>query len=122
MGDFKKLLVWQKAHALGLHAYRVAAGIRHSRDMGLRAQLVRAAMSIPANIVEGRHQRSEKEFARYLRIAFNSAVELEYHLIVATEIGAIPDAESAALLRELIEVRRMTHGLLQKLASTSSGP
>jgi hypothetical protein len=53
VSDFKKLLVWQKAHALGLHAHRVAMGIRRSQDLALRGQITRAAMSIPANIVEG---------------------------------------------------------------------
>ena len=72
-------------------------------------------MSIPANIVEGRRQDSEKEFARFLRIALNSGYELEYHLIVARDIGAISENDSASLLRELIEVRKMIHGLLNKL-------
>ena len=72
-------------------------------------------MSIPANIVEGRRQESEKEFARYLRISINSAFELEYHLIVARDIGVISEADAASLLRELIEVRRMLHGLLKRL-------
>ena len=106
MSDFKKLLVWQKAHALALHTHRVATRIRRLHDVALRAQLVRAAMSIPANIVEGRRQQSEKEFARFLRIALNSGCELEYHLIVARDIGAISDSESDALLREATEVRR----------------
>ena len=72
-------------------------------------------MSIPANIVEGRRQESEKEFARYLRISINSAFELEYHLMVARDIGAISEADAASLLRELIEVRRMLHGLLRRV-------
>ena len=73
-------------------------------------------MSIPANIVEGRRQDSEKEFARFLHIALNSGCELEYHLIVARDIGAISENDSASLLRELIEVRKMIHGLLNKLS------
>ncbi|MDQ6872694.1 MAG: four helix bundle protein [Gemmatimonadota bacterium] len=120
MSDFKKLLVWQKAHALGLHAHRVATGIRRFQDLALRGQITRAAMSIPANIVEGRRQESEKEFARFLRIAVNSGCELEYHLIVARDIGAISEADSASLLRELIEVRRMIHGLLKKITNSPS--
>ena len=72
-------------------------------------------MSIPANIVEGRRQESEKEFARFLRIALNSGCELEYHLIVARDIRVISETDSESLLRELIEVRKMLHGLLLKL-------
>ena len=75
-------------------------------------------MSIPANIVEGRRQESEKEFARFLRYALNSSSELEYHLIVARDIGVISESESASLLREVIEVRRMIHGLLKKISDT----
>jgi len=115
MSDFKKLHVWQKAHALALHAHRVGMGMRRSRDLALRGQIIRAAMSIPANIVEGRRQESEKEFARFLRIALNSGCELEYHLIVARDIGAISESDSDSLLREVIEVRKMLNGLLNKL-------
>jgi four helix bundle protein len=115
MGDFRKLLVWQKAHELGIRTYRAAAGIRRAQDLGLKSQIVRAAMSIPTNIVEVRHQQSEKEFVRFLRIAFNSAIELEYHLMVAREIGALAASETAALLEDLIEVRRMLHGLIQRV-------
>jgi four helix bundle protein len=77
-------------------------------------------MSIPANIVEGRRQESEKEFARFLRIALNSGCELEYHLIVARDIGAITESDADSLLRELIEVRQMIHGLLRKLGDRPS--
>lgn len=117
MSDFKKLHVWQKAHALALHAYRVATGMRRSQDIALRSQIIRAAMSIPANIVEGRRQDSEKEFARFLRIALNSGYELEYHLIVARDIGAISESDSESLLAETIEVRKMIHGLLNRIVN-----
>ena len=100
---------------MALHAHRVAMGIRRSHDVALRSQIIRAAMSIPANIVEGRRQESEKEFARFLRIAINSGCELEYHLIVARDIGVISEADSASLLRELIEVRQMLHGLVRTI-------
>lgn len=113
--DFKKLQIWHKAHALALHAHRVATGMRRPHDVALRSQIIRAAMSIPANIVEGRRQESEKEFARFLRIALNSGCELEYHLIVARDIRVISETDSESLLRELIEVRKMLHGLLLKL-------
>ncbi len=72
-------------------------------------------MSIPANIVEGRRQDSEKEFARFLRIALNSGCELEYHVIVARDIGVMSESDSESLLREVIEVRKMIHGLLNKI-------
>lgn len=71
-------------------------GIRRSHDVALRSQIIRAALSIPANIVEGRHQESEKEFARFLRIALNSGYELEYHVMVARDFEAMSDEEATA--------------------------
>ncbi|MFL5523508.1 MAG: four helix bundle protein, partial [Gemmatimonadaceae bacterium] len=56
MADFKKLLVWQKAHALAMGTYQMAKKIRRARDVAWRAQTIRAALSIPTNIVEGRRQ------------------------------------------------------------------
>jgi four helix bundle protein len=114
-GDFRKLKVWQKGHALALRVDRIASTIRSARHASLKNQLVRAAMSIPANIAEGRHQESERDFARFLRYSVNSAYELEYHLVVSQDTGAIAESEITSLLPELIEVRKMLHGLLRTL-------
>jgi four helix bundle protein len=122
MSDFKKLVVWQKAHALALHAHRTAMGIRESRYASLRSQIIRSAMSIPANIVEGRRQESERDFARFLRYSLNSAYELEYHLMFAREIDVIPDEDARSLLAELVEVRRMLHGLLKRISPKDPAP
>jgi four helix bundle protein len=115
MADFKKLVVWEKAHALMVAVHGIAKSIRRSYDVALRSQMNRAALSIPTNIVEGRRQASDAEFARFLRIALNSGCELEYHLIAARDVGAISTADSDALIRQVIEVRRMLHGLINRL-------
>ncbi len=47
VSDFKKLHVWQKAHALSLCVDRVCKQIRGSRYASLRSQLFRAATSRP---------------------------------------------------------------------------
>jgi four helix bundle protein len=119
VADFKNLKVWQKAHALALATHRVAGRIRRSQHASLRNQMIRAAMSVPANIVEGRSQQSEREFARFLRIALNSTTELEYHLLTARDVGAIRESDSLTLTSQVIEVRRMLYGLLRHLASRS---
>jgi four helix bundle protein len=117
MQDFKKLLVWKKAHALVLNTYRAAGQIRGTLHLSLRSQMVRSAMSIPTNIVEGRAKRSEREFGRFLGYSLSSATELEYHLIVARDLGLMRESDVTSLLTQVIEVRRMTHGLLNRIAS-----
>jgi four helix bundle protein len=122
VADYKKLLVWQKAHALALNAHRAAGTLRGSQYAALRSQIIRAAFSIPANIVEGREQRAEAGFARYLRIALGSTSELDYHLGAARDIGGL-GAEAHALLDEqVVEVRMMLHGLLRRLEPVSQKP
>lgn len=118
MSDFKKLRVWRKAHALTLNVHRIAASIRGSQHAPLRSQMVRAAMSMSANIVEGREQESEREFARFLGYALASTSELEYHCIVARDVRAITDTDFSTTLEELIDVRKMLHGLRSKLSRT----
>ncbi|MDQ6718992.1 MAG: four helix bundle protein, partial [Gemmatimonadota bacterium] len=110
MSDFKKLEVWRKAHALTLNIDRAAKSIRGSQRVSLRVQMVRAAMSIPTNLVEGTGQRTAKEYARFVRIALNSASELEYHLLLARDFHAITQVEFDSLSSQTIEVRRMLYG------------
>lgn len=119
MSDFKKLLVWQKAHAMALDAHRIAGRIRRADHSALRSQIVRAAMSVPTNIVEGSGQESAKQFSRFLLIALNSATELEYHLIAARDLEIVRAEDSLTLLSQVIEVRKMLHGLRRCLATRS---
>ncbi len=92
-------------------------GIRGAQYISLRSQLIRAAMSIPANIVEGRAQASEKDFARFLRYSVGSASELEYHLIIGRDMELISQESFNLLLEKLEQVRKMLHGLIGRLDS-----
>ena len=116
MADFKKLQVWQKAHALSLSIDRMCKRIRGPRYSSLRSQLYRAAMSIPANIAEGRSKNSDKDFGRFLDYAISSTTEVEHHLIVARDTKAIPEAEYVSAISQTIRVRKMLYGLLNCLS------
>lgn len=72
-------------------------------------------MSIPANIVEGRRQRSERDFARFLNYSLNSAYELEYHIMLARDLEVIVPLEADSLGAEIVEVTKMLHGLLKRI-------
>jgi four helix bundle protein len=115
VSDYKKLNVWRKAHALALNVHRITARVRGSDYASLRSQMMRAAMPIPTNIVEGTGQKSGKEFGRFIRFALNSTSELEYHLIVARDIRAIKASDFDSLSTQTIEVRKMLHGLLKSV-------
>lgn len=117
MSDYKKLEVWRKAHALALNAHRASTRIRGSEYASFRSQIIRAAMSIPANIVESSEQKTEGAFVRFLRIALASTSELDYHLLAPRDIGALPKSEYLSLSSQVVEVRMMLHGLIRRLES-----
>ena len=115
MANFKELVVWKKAHALAVDSVKTATRIRQAHLTSLKSQLVRAAISVPTNIVEGTGQESDRDFCRFLRYSVNSANELEYHLILAVDLSIIPKDDFARLNAQAEEVQKMLHGLLRFL-------
>lgn len=102
-----------------LDAHLVAAQIRGSAYLSLKSQVVRAAMSIPTNVVEGRAQRSDKEFSRFVGYAIASSSELEYHLIAARDIGAVSYTKTDPLIERVIQVRKMLLGRQETLMTAA---
>lgn len=120
MGEFRKLRVWNKAHALSVDVDQIAKRIRGGVYAPLRSQMVRAAMSIPANLAEGCVQKSQKDFGRFVGYSIGSAAELENHLQVASDIKAISEADYRNAMTELTGVRMMLHGLSKRLKEQSA--
>jgi four helix bundle protein len=90
-----------------------------ARSAALRDQLMRAAMSVPTNIVEGSAHASPREFARYLTYAVASACELEGHVQLARDLNLMTEQDFDGLLTLIIDVRKMLHGLLKRLRGDS---
>ena len=106
MSDFRKLLVWQKAHQLSLRIESIAADMGRRR-LSLARQLERAADSVPANIAEGRGRVTDADFAHFVAIAIGSVTEVENHLQRGYDGGAISHADHTELTAAAIEVRKM---------------
>jgi len=60
--------VWQKGITFVKQLYEVTSTGRLSKDFGLRDQLRRAGVSIPANIAEGFERSSRKEYLQFLNV------------------------------------------------------
>ena len=119
VADFRKLRVWQAAQQIAIDADRVTAGMHGARSTSLRDQLMRAAMSVPTNIVEGSAHASPREFARYLGYALASVSELEGHVQLARDLNLMTEHDFTALLALIVDVRKMLHGLLKRLRGDS---
>ena len=121
MADFKKLRVWQQAHALRLAVIHDCENVRGSVGTIVRNQLVRAVMSVPSNIAEGSAKGSDREFARFVRISQGSATEVEDHLILARDLELIKRPRFDSLNDHLQNVQKMLSGLESRLSSDSDG-
>jgi hypothetical protein len=78
MRDYKKLEVWKKAHETYLFIKKeITSKFPKEERFELTAQLNRAALSIPLNIVEGCGRYSDKDFAHFLDTSLGSTNETD---------------------------------------------
>jgi four helix bundle protein len=115
MKNFRDLHVWRKAHQLTLSAYHVTSGFPREEVYGLTSQIRRCAASIAANIAEGCGKRGNGEFQRFLGSSTGSASELEYHFLLARDLGLLQRDEYTTLNHSVIEVKKMLASLSRKI-------
>ncbi len=119
MQSFKNLKVWEKAHILTLDVYRSSSVFPREEIYGLTSQMRRASASIGANIAEGCCRKGDNEFGRFLQIAIGSASELEYYLLLASDLNLLKRLDYQRLSDEATEVKRMLASLIRKLRADS---
>ena len=117
MKDFRELRVWGKAHEMALACYRLTAEFPRAELFGLTSQIRRCGSSVPANIAEGCGRLGNTELHRFLQIACGSASELEYHFLLAKDLGYISDADYQPIQRQVLELKRMLVALTRKVGS-----
>lgn len=115
MKDYKNLSVWQKSHQLTLNIYFLLQNYPKEELFGLSSQMKRSSTSIPTNIAEGCGRNSEKDFARFLIIAFGSANELEYQIILSKDLKFVEIEKANLLLLQIEEIKKMLNSLIKKL-------
>jgi len=117
MKDFRDLQVWAKSHALTLTVYRATSSFPKEELYGLTSQMRRSSASIPANIAEGCGRRGNGEFHRFLQISTGSASELEYHILLARDLGFLAQGDFESLTGQVQEVKKMLAGLIKRVES-----
>lgn|SRR3989338_339421 len=115
MHTYRDLIVWQKAIDLSVAVYQLSNSFPREELYGLTSQIKRSTVSIPANIAEGRLRNSNKEFKRFLHIAFGSGGELETHLEIAKKVWVGLDRVQLSKVEALLaEVMRILNSLINR--------
>ena len=89
MQPYERFAAWQRCHEFVLLTYQITASWPVQHRYGITAQLCRAALSAPTNIVEGSAKFGTNEFRRFLDISVGSLAEAGYLLRVARDIGIL---------------------------------
>lgn len=114
MRSYKTLIVWQRAHKLVLEVYKATDPFPVSERFGLTSQIRRAAVSIPANIAEGCSRGTDLDTAHFFQIGLGSAAELSYELLLARDLGLLPEDNYQSMTTEVDEISRMLNTLTKQ--------
>lgn len=115
MVDFKHILAWQRAHAMGVALHSLSASFPRRGHAHLKAELTKAADAIAEHIVEGCGAGSKTEFAHRLERSISSANSTEHHLLSAHALGLIADDAWHKYTAETVEIRKMVFGYRKRL-------
>jgi four helix bundle protein len=117
MGDYRQLTVWKRAHSLTMEVYRITRTFPAHERYGLAAQLRRAATSVVSNIAEGSARYSNRDEARFYRVARGSLAELGCQLLLSRDIDYLDAKYWTHLNKECDEVGKMLNGLIRSARS-----
>jgi four helix bundle protein len=119
MKDFRDLKVWRRSHNLTLRIYKVTSNFPREELYGLTSQIRRSSSSIPTNIAEGCGRSRDTELARFVEIAIGSASELEYQLLLGSDLNLISRADGESLMMGAVEIKKMLISLYKRLKASS---
>lgn len=104
---YRETILWQKAMQGAREVYRLVPHLPREETYGMRSQLTRAAISIPANIAEGWTRESPREKAQFLAIAHGSLAESETLLTLCEDLKWFQPDQTRTLRALWDEVSRM---------------
>ena len=113
--DHRKLRVFALADELVVDIYSATKGFPVEEQYGLKAQIRRAAVSTPSNIVEGSARRTTSEYCNFLNIANGSAAEARYLIGLSQRLGFLAVDEAEALVARYTELTKGLQKLVMRL-------
>jgi four helix bundle protein len=112
--NYRNVRVWHLAKDLAVDVSSAMSPHACRKVPGIRAQAIRAAVSIAANIAEG-CAKPDAELRKYLETSLGSLYELETHLEIALETRILTRMSYAALQAKLDTLRKMLIKFITRL-------
>ena len=117
MFRFEKLDVWNRSVTFAHHVYRMTRTFPESERYGLVSQMRRASVAVSANIAEGCGRTSDRDYSRFLDIAYGSLMETLSHATIARNEEFLRSEDQQELFNCAEEIAKMLSGLRTHLRS-----
>lgn len=115
MRDHTKLKAFVLADEVAVLVYRETRAFPREEAYGLAAQMRRAAVSVPSNIVEGCARDGQADSLRFLDIAFGSVREPRHQFGLARRLGFFAARDVSLVENRITEVEKVLNGLIRSL-------
>ena len=115
--SFRDLEVWQLAHSFVLEVYKITEKFPKNEEYRITSQLLRAVVSIPTNIAEGKGRQTLKDYIHFLIIARGSLEETKYLLFLSKELSFIGEEKYFELEETLNTIGKKLNNLINSLKS-----
>jgi len=115
MRNHTKLIAFELADDVAVMIYRLTKSFPKDEIYGLTSQMRRSAVSVPSNIVEGCAHESQREYLRFLEIAFGSLRELHYQYSLAGRLDYIKKIEISDYELKILETEKVLGALIRSL-------
>jgi four helix bundle protein len=113
--QFEDIESWRKARELANAIYRVTRQGAFAKDYTLRDQIIRATISVMANIAEGFEREGNRKFINFLTTAKASLAEVKSHLYLALDQNYLAPAQFAQLSDLIQDIARLIGGFVRYL-------
>jgi four helix bundle protein len=120
MFRFEKLEVWQRAIDYAGCVYEETRRFPDDERYGLISQMRRAAVSVSSNIAEGSGRTSDKDYARFVSMAYGSLMETVSQAQIAKRQGWLQANRCDELRQRADQLARMLSGLRKSLLKPSN--
>jgi four helix bundle protein len=111
----RDLVVWQKSMDLVVKVYELARMLPSDERFAMTSQMTRAAVSIPANIAEGKGRGTSREYVQFLRIARGSLMELDTYVELICRLGYVNPSLTATVRDLIAQVGKMLSAMKSRL-------
>jgi four helix bundle protein len=114
---FEDLECWMEARIFVKQVYQLTRNDGFNKDFELKNQIKRSAVSVMANIAEGFHRNSNKDFMRFLDYSRSSIAETISHGFVALDQSYICQNEIEQIKQQANIIWKKINKLIAYLRS-----